>query len=107
MKMNIIPLREELINYFCHLLPKSVSITYNEKEIDQIIKDHSQQQVKVEPVVRVQIAEFDIHKILVDAEATKQADKLYQDIETQKAFIKGHTEAREKMLQWYKSNLSA
>ena len=38
--MNIIPLREELITYFCHLLPKGVIITYDEKDIDNLIKNH-------------------------------------------------------------------
>jgi hypothetical protein len=36
----MIELREELINYFLHLLPKNVSVTYDEKEIDKIIADH-------------------------------------------------------------------
>ena len=41
----MIELREELINYFLRLLPKSISITYDEKEIDKIIEDHIRNQI--------------------------------------------------------------
>jgi len=61
------------------------------------------EQGPTQPEVMLRLSGIDIHSIFCDAEITKEADKLYDNIKEQKAYIKANCDARGKLLKLLKA----